>query len=73
MSVRIIGRDIRTVGQLREALENVPDSTLVNIGTENEGYSVNQIGYDGMSIAIMTGEVDDFSGEESEESEESDD
>ena len=37
MSVRIIGRDIRTVGQLREALENVPDSTLVNIGTENEG------------------------------------
>lgn len=43
MSVRIIGNDIRTVGQLRKALESVPDSTLLNIGTEDEGYSVNRI------------------------------
>ncbi len=67
MSVRIIGNDIRTVGQLRKALESVPDSTLLNIGTEDEGYSVNRIGYDGMSVSIMTGEVNTFLDEESEE------
>lgn len=63
--------DIKTVGQLRKVLEDIPDTALLNIGTEKYGYTVNQVGYDGMSVAIMTKEVGDF--EEENEGEENHD
>lgn len=56
--------NIKTVGQLRAALESIPDSALLNIGTETNGYMVNRIAYDGLSVAIMTGEVGNFGEEE---------
>lgn len=55
---------IKTVGQLRASLESIPDSALLNIGTETDGYTVNRIAYDGLSVALMTDEVGHFGEEE---------
>ena len=52
--------EVSTVGQLREALKDVPDDVLVNIGTRKHGYTINVIGRDCMSLAIMTDETGSF-------------
>lgn len=49
-----LGENAATVGDLRLALEKVPDSTLLNIGNRENGFSVDKIQFDGMSVALET-------------------
>lgn len=58
--VKLLASCVGTVGKLRKALEGVPDTALLNIGTESYGYPADLIAYDGMSVAIETKEVKDI-------------
>lgn len=57
---RILETHVGTVGKLRKALEGVPDTALLNIGTESYGYTADLIAYDGLSVAIETKEVNEI-------------
>ncbi len=54
--MKSLGKSISTVGDLRAALEQVPDNALLNIGTDSYGFSVDDIHYDGLSVALETKE-----------------
>ena len=51
-----LGENLNTVGALRNALRDVPDSAFLNIGNQNYGFSVDEIHYDGLSVALETTE-----------------
>ena len=53
-----IPMEIKTVGELRAALANVPDSALLNIGTKKLGFDVTRIGYDGISVALESSDLE---------------
>ena len=51
-----LGENLSTIGQLRHALKDIPDDALLNIGNQNYGFSVDEIHYDGISVALETKE-----------------
>lgn len=50
---------ISTVGDLRRALECIPDSALLNIGTDDLGFEVSAAEYDGISVSLVSKELEE--------------
>lgn len=50
---------IGTVGDLRRALERIPDSALLNIGTDDLGFEVSAAEYDGISVSLVSKELEE--------------
>jgi len=57
---KILGENIQTIGELKKALENIPDKTLLDIGTKEYEYEVTTIATDGVKVSIMTNNVIEF-------------
>lgn len=55
-----LNKNTNTVGQLRDALKSVPDTALLNIGNDKNGFSVDAVHYDGISVALVTKEAGVF-------------
>lgn len=52
-----LGENIGTVGQLKEALKDIPDSAFLNIGDRKNGFPVDKIFYDGLSVGLETNDL----------------
>lgn len=55
-----LGENIQTIGDLKTALKDVPDDALLNIGNRDNGFSVDEIYYDRISVALETREKGTF-------------
>lgn len=66
MSITLNQKEISTVGELRAALSSVPDDALLNIGTEDLGFDVSRVAYDGISVAIESADLSLYMKQEGE-------
>ena len=63
----IINTNIKTVGELKELLNNYNDNMLINFGTKELGFEINSHSTDGSSLALMSDDLEEYLQEEKNE------
>lgn len=51
---------IEKVGELKELLSKFDDNLYVNFGTKKEGFEIDSYGADGVSLALMSDDLEEF-------------
>lgn len=51
---------INTIKDLKEVLNQYSDDLLVNFGTDDLGFEINKISTDGMSVSIMSDDLQEY-------------
>lgn len=57
---RIIRKDIQSVRDLKEALNNYCDDLYVNFGTHKLGFEINGYGSDGLSFGMLSDDLEEY-------------
>lgn len=50
---------IKNVGDLKKLLERFDDRTLINFGTNSDGWEIDSYGYDRISLALISSDLEE--------------
>lgn len=57
---KFIKKEIRTVGDLKKLLDGFHDDRLLNFGTKLLGFEISHYGYDSLSLALMSDDLEEY-------------